>query len=860
MLSRACLLICLSLLSYAQAPKKKGFSVEEKPTEALEKATGIRERYALLIGISKYANASLSLGFAAADAQSLQKVLLDPEIGGYKPENVRLLVDEQATRKNIMSGLNSWLRNRVGADDSVIIFYSGHGALGPGNEAYWVTHDADVEDLGSSALSNKDISSSITALAARRKLTLIDSCYSEATAKKFRAVVPGNVFDEFKGEGVVTMTASSGQQKSVEVGGHGAFTYHLLEGLQGKADSNQNGMVELDEIWGYLNEKVQKTAADAGNRQTPVLMAERLEHGFPVTLNPSNTATAVIAQLRGMYAQGEISLDEMGEAERVLNRREGGPELRNLYKGLADKALAVNYFRQLRLVLAAPAASAAGGARAAEPAPAAAAAAGVPAAAPGAPAAPGASGAELESFRVAETVNTTDGWIRYLQQFPQGYLGGAARTRLEELDQKKGEAAAWQLARQSDVEKTWDQFLTMYPTGPHVAEGQRRVSELRQKRESEMVAFRTAESKNAESAWSRFLKEYPDSQLAMLAEERLETMRRLAKEKEDNAYAKAVRSSSLEDWQSYIAEYPNGRFIDEANRKRAEVLKKLEEERERKAERDLYASARAADSAESWSAYIAKYPSGPNSAEGRTRIEQLKWLAFADAAPVPAGAFDMGDDKEKEEKPRHRVELDGFLLGRNEVTNAQYLAFATETNYRRPADPPSWKNYFMSHPELPVVNVGHADAQAFCKWLSQKTGGTVRLPTEAEWEYAAHGGQGALYPWGNDQPKTKARYKGNAPSGVGTVAKAAFAPNGYGLHNMSGNVAEWMADYYMPRYFPEPGKKNPTGPASGAERVVRGGSWRSGDSDLRCTRRGHAAAPSDQIGFRIVVQPAARAR
>src|SRR3990172_11715276 len=249
------LLMVGTTLAFSQ---EKGFSVEAKPTEVLEKRVGIGERYALLIGISKYANPNINLNYADKDAQALSEILLDAEIGAYKPENVRLLINEGATRKNIMSALNSWLGNRVRKEDSVLIFYSGHGALGNGSEAYWVTYDADVEDLYSSAMSNKDISQLIATLPASRKLTLIDSCFSEATAKKYRALVPSDVFSGFQGAGGVTITASTGQEKSVEMGGHGAFTYHLLAGLEGKGDTNSNGVVELDEMWGYLNDRVQK--------------------------------------------------------------------------------------------------------------------------------------------------------------------------------------------------------------------------------------------------------------------------------------------------------------------------------------------------------------------------------------------------------------------------------------------------------------------------------------------------------------------------------------------------------------------------------------------------------------------------
>ena len=223
MLAVAVVGVCL--LAVPASGQQRGLTVvEQREADALDKAAGVGERYALLIGISTYATASLNLSFAAADAESLQEVLLDPEVGAYEAENVRLLVNEQATRRNIVSALGTWLPNRVQPDDSVLVFYSGHGALGATDDAYWVTYDADVEDLASSSLSNKEISTLIAALPAKRKLTLIDSCFSEATASKFRALVPTDVFREFRGQGVVTITASTGQEKSVEVNGHGAFT------------------------------------------------------------------------------------------------------------------------------------------------------------------------------------------------------------------------------------------------------------------------------------------------------------------------------------------------------------------------------------------------------------------------------------------------------------------------------------------------------------------------------------------------------------------------------------------------------------------------------------------------------------
>ena len=156
-----------------------------------------------------------------------------------------------------------------------------------------------------------------------------------------------------------------------------------------------------------------------------------------------------------------------------------------------------------------------------------------------------------------------------------------------------------------------------------------------------------------------------------------------------------------------------------------------------------------------------------------------------------------------------------------------------------------------------MVLVTYDDALAFCKWLSTKVGAPVRLPTEAEWEYAAMGGhEGALYPWGVERPKTKARYNGNAPSGVKTAAKQAFPPNDFGLYNMSGNVAEWVLDYYGEHYYQTAPLKNPPGPGASKERVVRGGSWHTGEAELQCARRGrlNPAEGKDDVGFRVLVQ------
>jgi formylglycine-generating enzyme required for sulfatase activity len=235
------------------------------------------------------------------------------------------------------------------------------------------------------------------------------------------------------------------------------------------------------------------------------------------------------------------------------------------------------------------------------------------------------------------------------------------------------------------------------------------------------------------------------------------------------------------------------------------------------------------------------------------------WTSLIDTVPIPSGTFMMGDDSGKgDEKPRHQVMLDRFHMSRTEITNRQYLAFLTDTGYQRPKDPGYAKNYLMDFPNLPVINVSYEDAIAFCAWASAKFNAVVRLPTEAEWEYAATADKnGAPYPWGPLDPKTMARFKGNAPLGVRTAAKDEFPPNRFGLYNMSGNVWEWVQDYYAKDYYVTSPIRNPKGPATGTKHSIRGGSWANGDSTLRVTRRAsrNPTDRNDQIGFRVVVTP-----
>jgi len=209
---------------------------------------------------------------------------------------------------------------------------------------------------------------------------------------------------------------------------------------------------------------------------------------------------------------------------------------------------------------------------------------------------------------------------------------------------------------------------------------------------------------------------------------------------------------------------------------------------------------------------------------------------------VPAGKFIMGsNDVRDNEKPQHTVELSEYLIGKYPVTNLEYQAFVRDAKYKAPED---WKNdpfpaYKGNHP---VVYVSWNDASAFCKWLSEKTGEQYRLPTEAEWEKAARGTDGRVYPWGDDFDPKKANTKNTNASEIndGTTSVGKFSPQGdspYGCADMAGNVFEWCNDWFSDTYYQSTSSSNPLGPNSGAYRVLRGGSCGSSVLNVRSAYR-----------------------
>ena len=256
-----------------------------------------------------------------------------------------------------------------------------------------------------------------------------------------------------------------------------------------------------------------------------------------------------------------------------------------------------------------------------------------------------------------------------------------------------------------------------------------------------------------------------------------------------------------------------------------------------------------------------------------------------DMVAIPGGTFVMGtNDGFPFEGPAHEVTVKPFKLDKHEVTVAQFAKFVAATGYKTEAEGFGWSGVFdpaqkgwaksdgadWRHPDgpqttakddEPVCQVSYADAQAYAKWAGK------RLPTEAEWEFAARGGlKNKTYAWG-DELRPGGKPVANWWQGVfpqkdtgedGFLNRAPvgkFAANGYGLVDMSGNVWEWCADWYAPDYYAKSPKDNPTGPPTGEERVLRGGSWMCSENycnNYRVAGRSKTAPDSalNNLGFR----------
>jgi len=256
-------------------------------------------------------------------------------------------------------------------------------------------------------------------------------------------------------------------------------------------------------------------------------------------------------------------------------------------------------------------------------------------------------------------------------------------------------------------------------------------------------------------------------------------------------------------------------------------------------------------------------------------VEAARLVFEPQLVKIPAGKFLMGSTKEQAaqaikdgadtewveyEQPQHTVELSEYSIGKYPITNREYQAFIRDAKYNPPR---GWDGdqFPAEKGGHPVVYVSWEDANAYCKWLSEKTTKNYRLPTEAEWEKAARGEDGRVYPWGNDFDSQKANTRESKIGDTSDVGK--FSSQGdspYSCADMAGNVLEWCNDPFKDdEYKQRQGSvvKDPQGPKEGSARVLRGGSFGDNHRSARCANRamGNPNYSNSGIGFRVVSSP-----
>lgn len=231
---------------------------------------------------------------------------------------------------------------------------------------------------------------------------------------------------------------------------------------------------------------------------------------------------------------------------------------------------------------------------------------------------------------------------------------------------------------------------------------------------------------------------------------------------------------------------------------------------------------------------------------------------------IPEGEFRMGSDPARDpearadEQPQHSVYLNDYFIGKFPITNHHYQIFKDATEPRKIGETTRWQcpPGKESHP---VVNISWDEATDFCMWLSQETGVIFRLPTEAEWEKAARGADGRIFPWGDawDSNKANSDELHRSATPVGQFSPAGDSP--YGVADMSGNVWEWCADRYGEKEYQSrrKGAHNPFGPEEGEGVVVRGGAFDKSAKHARCAHRNwyYPFNRRRDVGFRVAAEP-----
>ena len=505
--------------------------------------------------------------------------------------------------------------------------------------------------------------------------------------------------------------------------------------------------------------------------------------------------------------------------------------------------------------------------------------------------------ADDAAFEQARKAGTQAAYAEYLSSRSRGrHREDALRLEAQAKAREDADDAAYAQARKAGTSAAYAEYLSSYPQGRHAEEAQRMKEQAKAREDADDAAYAQARKAGTSVAYAKYLSAYPQGRHAEEAR-RMKAQAKAREDTDDAAYAQARKAGTSAAYSKYLSTYPQGRHAEEARRMKAQA--KAQED----ADDAAYAKADLGGTPAAYDAYLSAYPKGRNAEKVRRLKAQIgvlirKWpagKAFRDCPDCPemviypAGSFMMGSPADAkggnaDEGPPRRVTIARpFAVGKYEVTKSEYEAFVSESGRSapgncnlydswsrkwKPGEDVTWQSPGFEQSESdPVVCVSWDDAKAYVKWLSQKTNREYRLPSEAEWEYAARVGPKTKHnplteyfaaSWGEDKV-LDANYRANCYGcisfwgGDRTAPVGSFQAIRFGLYDVHGNAREWVEDCWNPSHAgtPQNGSARMSGDCS--HRVVRGGSWYDEPKFLRAANRekNPAGNRDNIIGFRV---------
>ena len=788
------------------------------------------KHHLLVIAIDDYAHCP-KLNNCVKDAQELIEVL-DTKYGIPIDDTVLPpLFNSQATRENITRSFRK-LAEKVAPEDSVLIYFSGHGEYDSVfKQGYWVPVEGERGKVNT-YLPNSEVRVFLEAINSHHTFLMVDSCFSGTLFVDKSADKNVQRLEQDPSRWCLT----SGRKEIVsdgEAGKNSPFAESLLYRL--RQNTGNLGVMQLCTL------VLEQVAANALQSPRGEPLKVEGHKGGQFYFKPKK-------EDEELFWKKCLEQANTASFQEYLSRFPAGAhrtEAQELIKALAEES----------------------------------------------------------AWEKASQSGSIDGLLDFLEKFPQTRFRKEARIIIDYQEDLRD----WQAVAGSEKIADYLEYKEKHPSGGFLQEADERIATLRS-RHKESDAWRKAQNEHSVLGYQRYLEEHPNGANAVRARAALDALKQeehsrtaraeneAAEARDRQAWEKATQEHTIAAYQRYLSG-GHARFRAEAERAIAGLEKSLEAQKEEKLKAEKLAAGSPAPPGKGSGGTAEGHPRDNQASEREKTLKQLGFGAVAvllvialiwrpwepipdkpkpivennDAeyseaarsstatlAPPPenmvlvrGGTFTMGctseqgSDCDGDEKPAHQVTVSDFYIGKYEVTQKEWR----EVMGSNPS-------FFKNCDACPVENVSWNDVQSFLSKLNAKTGRTYRLPTEAEWEYAARGGsQSRGYKYAGSNSLDEVAWYGDN-SGSKTHPVGQKKANELGLYDMSGNVWEWCADDWHDSYSgaPSTGRAWIDSPRA-SDRVHRGGSWYDGARYSRVSSRLNFT-PSDRffyLGFRLAL-------